>query len=705
MKFSLKFNYGAGATGKTLAASLRGLQIICALKRLLIIAWILTALFIVASLPACAAGRPPIWGISTIESPEGKIELRVAPTTSLSAKENVPGFEVFFNNTELLRGRLGLCVLGTNLLDGAALAGTRFQQFDSTYPMPFGKDNPVRNRYRQLTLNFTNDVVPVQKFQVIFRVYDDGVAYRYVLPRQKKAKSIRITDEPGRFQFSGDPRMWPLYSEGYVTPHEGIYDRARFSTLATNRLIDVPLLAEFTNGVSVAIAQASLLNYSGLFLQAEVKGNERWLDCKLPPLPGQQEVKVESRLPLVSPWRVLLIGNSPGRLIESDLIQNLNPPNVLGNPAWLKPGKTTFYWWNGIQEPFDVQKAVKWEENYIDFCASNGIAYHAIIGTEGNHPWYFQTRAGYDPPGQDADVSRPRDGFPIEKIVKYAHCRGVAIRVWVNWKPLSKNLDKAFAQYQKWGISGVMVDFLNRNDQEIVLFAQRAIQCAAQHHLNINFHNLWAPTGLERTYPNMVNHEGVLNLEYLKWSDRCTPRHDVTVPFTRMLSGPMDYHLGGFRAANRQDFKPRMVEPFVFGTRCRMLAMYVVYFNPLPMVADTPDAYEGQPGFDFIREVPTTWDETRVLDGQVGDDIIIARRKGTTWYLGAMTNWTPRQFKVDLNFLRPGRYEVTTWSDAIHSHDPNQLVFRECRMTAGDTLTMDLSSGGGEVVRIQPVAH
>lgn len=667
--------------------------------------WIPAAVIVVAFHRAWAAENPPGLGISGLESPDGHVELRLAsiPSSSeITGRE--PEFRILYDRNELLRGELGVCVQGTNLLNGAVLEASRSRDFDSTYPMPFGKNNPVRNHYLELTLDFTNGGAPLRTFEVVFRVYDEGVAYRYVFPKQKGAKSIQITDEPGKFQFAGDPRMWPLYRESYNTDHEGIYDRARFSALATNRLIDVPLLAEFTNGVSVSIAQAALLNYAGLFLETEEMGGDRWLECKLPPLPGQQEIKVESKLPLSSPWRAILIGRSPGQLIESDLIQNLNPPDVLGHPSWLKAGKTSFYWWSGVQEPFDVQKAVKWEENYIDFCASNGIAYHAIIGTEGNHPWYFQTRAGYNPPGPDADVTRPRAGFPIEKIVRYAHSKGVAIRIWVHWKPLSKNLDKAFSQYQKWGISGLMVDFLNRNDQDMVLFTERAIHCAARHHLNIQFHGVWAPTGLERTYPNVLNHEGVLNLEYLKWSERCTPQHDVTVPFTRMLAGPMDYHLGGFRAASLQDFKPRMVRPFVFGTRCRMLAMYVVYFNPLPMVADTPDAYEGQPGFDFIRDVPTTWNETRVLDGQVGNYIIIARRKNDDWYLGAMTDWTPRQFKLPLTFLRPGQYNVETWSDATNQPDPNRLVFKECRMRAGETLPMALAGGGGEVVHIRRVS-
>jgi alpha-glucosidase len=247
-----------------------------------------------------------------------------------------------------------------------------------------------------------------------------------------------------------------------------------------------------------------------------------------------------------------------------------------------------------------------------------------------------------------------------------------------------------------------MVDFLDRNDQEMVNFANQIVESAARHHLDVNFHGVWAPTGLERTYPNLFNHEGALNEEYLKWSDRCTPPHDVTMAFTRMLAGPMDYHLGGFRGAYRDQFKHRMVKPIVYGTRCLQLAMYVVFENPVPMVCDTPESYLGQPGFDFIQKVPTTWDETRVLSGEVDQYIVVARRKGADWYVGAMTGWTPRELSVPLNFLPPGEYRVETWSDIKDDPDANHLAFASRRLKAGDALSLNLNSGGGEVIRITP---
>jgi alpha-glucosidase len=662
------------------------------------------ALFLMIACNGLASQSASVQYPSSLLSPDGNIELRLALHVSSEGQGTQdPEFQVLFDGNELLRGELGLCVKKTNLWDRFSFEAAQLRQADFTYAMPFGKNNPVRDNFKELTLDLRSGVGWVQQFQVIFRVYDDGVAYRYVFAEQPNTESIDITDQSDRFHFSGDPKVWPLYRENYTTSHEGIYDHTRFSALAENQLIDVPLLAEFTNGVSVSLTQVSLRNYAGLYFKVSGKGTHRWLRCDLAPLPGREGIKVRSRLPLFSPWCVMLIGNTPGHLIESNLILNLNAPNAIGDTSWLKAGKTTFYWWNGNQEPNDVRKAVQWEKDYIDFCAKHGITFHTVIGTDADHPWYHQTGRLYNPPREDADVTRPRDGFPMEEVTRYARSKGVRIRVWVHWKPLSKHLEEAFTQYEAWGIAGLMVDFLDRNDQQMVNFLERVLQCAARHHLNIQFHGVAAPTGLKRTYPNLFNHEGVLNLEYLKWSDQCTPEHDVTVPFTRMVAGPMDYHLGGFRAAYSNTFKHRHVNPVIMGTRCHQLAMYVVIENPMPMMADTPEAYEGQPGFDFLCEVPTTWNETRVLSGVVGDYIVVARRQGPEWYVGAITDWTPRELTVPLDFLGEGPYHVETWADLKNSKDPNQLSFTQRRISANDTLILDLASGGGQVLHISPI--
>jgi alpha-glucosidase len=250
----------------------------------------------------------------------------------------------------------------------------------------------------------------------------------------------------------------------------------------------------------------------------------------------------------------------------------------------------------------------------------------------------------------------------------------------------------------------MMVDFFDHDDQASVEFAESILEAAARHHILIHFHGVWKPTGVERTYPNLMNHEGALNLEYLKWSDSCTPEHNLRMAFTRLIAGPMDYHLGGFRAVPRDRFKPQHIAPHVLGTRCHMLAMYVCFDNPAPMVADYPAAYEGQPGFDFLVQVPTWWDETRVLEGHIGELLVTARRKGTTWYLGALSAKRPRDLSLPLAFLSPGSYTVRTWRDLPETGaDPNRLVTETSKLTARDKLALHVSVDGGFVAILEPV--
>jgi alpha-glucosidase len=638
----------------------------------------------------------------TLFSPDKQIEVRVA--AGAADQGRAPGFEVRFKGQQLLNGQVGLTVANQNILENSIVKASGRRASDNSYTLVFAKNNPVRDHFNELSVELESGTGAVRQVQLVFRAYDDGVAYRYVIPRQEGVDTIAITDEPGEFQFAGNPQAWPLYRENYTTSHEGRYSSTRLSELADNQLIDLPLLLQYDNGVSAAIAQAALRNYAGLYLKAEGHAPSARLRCDLSPLPGPKDVKVRSRLPLRSPWRAILIGSQPGQLIESNLIVNLNDPSVIGDTSWLQIGKTTWTWWNGpYQEPVDFTVGLNWRtsKHYIDFCASNHIAFHSIVSTTDEHPWYFQTQHGFGP-APDSDVTRARPEVEMERTAEYARSKGVGLRLWVHWKALSDRLEQAFAQYEKWGIKGLMVDFLDRDDQEMVLFAERVLQSAAQHHLHIHFHGAWQPTGLQRTYPNLFNHEAVLNLEYLKWGDQCDPDHNLTVPFTRMLAGPLDYHLGGFRAADRAHFKAQNYKPNVLGTRCHHLAMYVVYENPMPMVCDAPTAYEGQPGFDFIKDVPTSWDETRVLQADVGHSIVVARRKGSAWYLGAMTDWTPRQVKVSLRFLPPGQFEVASWADAKDSQDPNDLHYQSRLIDAGSELVLDLAGGGGQALRIQP---
>ena len=342
------------------------------------------------------------------------------------------------------------------------------------------------------------------------------------------------------------------------------------------------------------------------------------------------------------------------------------------------------------------------QKTYIDFCAANGFAFHSVICDNEDTPWYRQTQKGVVP-GPDTDVTQVRTDLDLAAIRRYAQSKGVRLWTWVHQAALRGRVEEAFAAFERIGWSGMMVDFFDHDDQDTVEFAEEILQAAARHHILIHFHGVWKPTGWQRTYPNLMNHEGALNLEYLKWSDRCPPEHTLNLLFTRMVAGPMDYHAGGFRAVTREAFKPIYIAPNVLGTRCFQLASYVCFDNPNPMVADYPSAYEGQPGFDFLKAVPTWWDETKVLTGEVGEVLVTARRKGRTWYVGGMGAKQARELALPLTFLGSGSYTAKVWKDAPNSEaEPNELLTEAFTASSGDMLKVRMALDGGFVAQFSP---
>jgi alpha-glucosidase len=425
------------------------------------------------------------------------------------------------------------------------------------------------------------------------------------------------------------------------------------------------------------------------------------LTAKLSPFPGQPAVKVKAALPHKSPWRVMLISDRIGSLLESNIITTLNEPNKITDVSWIKPGKTTFPWWNGnvvpdtLNAPGNNFVTAKY---YIDFCARNGLEYHSVV-EYGLHQWYTDDGIRFQP-GPHADVTTPVPGLDMKKICDYAAKLGVGIRVWVHWAALYPKIDSAFALFEKWGIKGMMVDFMDRDDQEMVNIQTEILQKAAQHHLHIQFHGAYKPTGINRTYPNEFTREGTLNYEVAKWNRAgLSPDHDINIPFTRMLAGSTDYHLGGFRAVPATQFKAQYTKPLMLGTRCHMLAMFIVLENYLQMVCDYPAAYEGQQGFEFIKKLPTTWDEIKVLDAKISSHITIARRKNKDWYVGTITGNAATEMKLSLGFLGEGNYMAEIYTDADDvSKNPNHLLKQMKKVANNDVLHIKVAPGGGAVI-------
>jgi alpha-glucosidase len=545
------------------------------------------------------------------------------------------------------------------------------------------------------------------EWDIELRAYDDGVALRYGFPRQEKLSELAIEGEATEFRLARDPSILFMPLAGFTTSHEALYERKPLSQLPKDQLLAVPLLAVWEDGRAAAITEARLRSFAGMYLERPAGARTDVLRSRLSPLPDKPDAVVVARTPQWSPWRVVLLADRAGELIESNVLLVLNEPPE-GDFKWLKPGKTTFPWWNGTIEhgpPSTPEHNFAVNKAYIDFCARHNIAYHAICSVAGNRPWYVQLDPGFAQPQADTDILQPRPDIDLPRILEYARQKGVGIRLWVNWKPLKDKLDEAFAAYERWGVKGLMIDFMDRDDQQMVEWQERALRAAAKHKLHVQFHGSYKPSGEQHTYPNLFNREGVLNLEYLKWSDSCAPPHNVNVAYTRLLAGPVDYHLGGFRAAARDKFQPRDLLPLVLGTRCHHLALYIVYENPLPMLADVPEAYEGQPGFDFLVDVPTTWDETRFVAGEVGEYVVVARRSGDNWYVGGITNWTRRDLSLPLDFLSDGQFEGSLYGDSsLDGRKPNELRRETRQLSAKTTLDIRLASGGGFVAIMRPVA-
>lgn len=628
-----------------------------------------------------------------LASPDKSVRFRFYLT------KEAPVYSVSFKGKTLIEAsKLGLTFAGSDSFSSNLKTGKPvFSKADEYYDLPVGKASRVRNHYRQVLIPLTEK--NGRKINLVVRAFDDGVAFRYEFPQQKNWKNYTLTDENSTFHLAGDPKVLTLFRENYTTSHEGFYDHLPLSRIKADTLMDMPTLFEFPGKMYMAITEAALRNYAGMYL---IKHNGV-LKSDLSPLPGQKANKVKAVLPHKTPWRVMLIGDRPGVLIESNILTSLNEPTKIKDLSWLKPGKTTFHWWNGDVMPdttFAPGNNFEFNKYYIDFCAQNGIAYHSVIGY-GESAWYKNDGISYMP-GPNTDILKTTSGIDMQKICDYAKSKGVDIRVWVHWQALYPKLEAAFSQFEKWSIKGMMVDFLDRDDQEMVNIQEEILARAAAHHLHIQFHGAYKPTGINRTYPNELTREGTLNYENNKWGKPMSPDHDLNMPFTRMLAGATDYHQGGFRAVPDKDFKVQYTRPLMAGTRCHMLAMYVVLESYLGMVCDYPQAYAGQPGFEFIRDVPVVWDETRVPAGEVGEFVTLARRKGKDWYIGTINNTRAKSIDVKLDFLTEGNYTAEMYSDApdVAEH-PNHLVKQTRTLKKGDVLNIKLAAGGGQVLHLK----
>jgi alpha-glucosidase len=592
---------------------------------------------------------------------------------------------------------------GQTLGENVKLASSKPESVNTTIKALNYKKDVIEDRYNQLTLNFRGD------YGTIFRAYNDGVAYRFFA---KKKKPITVASEVAEFNFPQDHMIYipyandPHVGDMYQISFENIYNHIRLSEINKDTLAFAPVLVELPNGLKAAITEADLESYPGMFLKAGQKDFSLTGDFAPYPVEEKQgghnnlQSFVMKRAPYIAktegsrsfPWRVLIISEEDKELLNNDMIYKLAFPSRIKDASWVEPGKVAWDWWNDWNiSGVDFRAGINTEtyKHYIDFAAANNI--ENVLLDEG---W-----------ATSEDIMKVVPEINLQEIIDYGKQKDVGIWLWGGWLPLSKKTDEALSTYSKMGIKGFKVDFMDRDDQKMVDFYYHLAQKAAEYKLMIDYHGAYKPTGLQRTYPNVVNFEGVHGLEQAKWSNPDFPLYDSTIPFIRMLAGPMDYTPGAMKNANKHNFRAIHSTPMSQGTRAHQLALYVMYEAPFNMLADSPTNYlEEQESTRFIASVPTTFDETVALEGKVSEYAAIARRKGDTWYVGAITNWDGHDVNIDLSFLPEGAYEAEIFKDGINADREGSDYVREVvKVSSKDQLKAEMAAGGGWAARIYPV--
>jgi hypothetical protein len=778
--------------------------------------------------PALAGvGAPQARETASVSSPDGRLRVTVRVDPEFSYSVRYAGEDL------ILESPLGLEFADQPPLGpGLAIRQKETMSADDTYAPEWGPQKQISDRCNELAVALAESSPPGRYFQIIVRAYDNGVAFRYVLPRQPGLESFTLTKERTGFLPAGSPRCWAADFESFHSHQEAAYPSRKWSEMTAGPTWGVPVVMQFDDSVFAAITEAHLQDWAGMYLgidrarlgrllyasgplgsgdssipiDVSIEGmstlhlltepvatlwceNTLWagarvlgksesvkylselkplsfiqpvekdrrpdkaplrlggrsferglgtvarnvigfkLDRKfsrfqaeigvdtgqtgthrarfevyasstvdsgfqglvatLSPLPGTNGRQlVRASTPHQSPWRVLLVGKTPGSLIESTLIESLNPPPAFEDRSWIRPGIVQWdHWWSG-----DTKMDTETIKSFIAFAGENRLPYHLI-----DAGWY----GDFDRP--EADVTSVIPALAMDEIRRFAAEKNVKLWLWVHWSDLDRKLEEAFALYESWGIVGVKVDYMQRDDQEMVRWYERVVRAAANHRLMVDFHGAYKGTGEQRTWPNLMTREGVLGNEWNKWSRDATPEHNVTIPFTRMLTGPMDYTPLGFLNRTPAAFVPTSPTQ-VQTTRAHQLAMLIVYETPIVCICDLPEHYRGQPGFDFVPGLPTTWDESRVPSGAIGEHIAMARRSGRSWYLGVMNGAGKRTVKVPLEFLGAGTYTMRIFADAPDAAtNPERVAESTQEVRSDERYTFTCAPGGGAVARFDPV--
>ena len=639
-----------------------------------------------------------------LTSPDGRLEMKIHVGEGLS-------YDVLHDGVLLLENSRMSMTLQDGTIYGApgqTLKRARTRSVDRTVKSPVYKKSEVEEKFNELTLEFKG-------FKAVFRAYDEGCAYRFISGSEKP---FIVSDEQADFRFPEDRTAYIPYvnkkwkgslQDILINDFQCPYTCSKLSEWI-DRWSIAPILVQCPEGKSVVITEADLMDYPGMFLYNYKKGTGETLSGYFARVPDDVEIgghnmvqeMVNSRKDYIAecrpgaefPWRVIAVASSDKELTDSDIVWKLaTPADADTDWSWVHPGKVAWEWWNAWNiKGVDFEAGVNNDtyKYYIDFAAENRIEY--VILDEGWAVKYAN------------DLTQVVPEIDLEELVEYGRKRGVGIILWAGWYPFTKDMENVCRRFSEMGVKGFKVDFMNRDDQKMVEWYRDAAAMCAKYHMLMNFHGAYKPTGLQRTYPNVVNFEGVFGLEQMKWSatdvDHVT--YDVTIPFIRMVAGPMDYTQGAMRNAVKKNYRPIRTEPMSQGTRCHQLAEYVIFESPLNMMCDSPNNYRAeQECTDFISAIPTVWDETIALDGKVAEYVAMARRKGDRWYVGAMTNWDSRALELDLSFLPAGDYTMTIYQDGVNAHriatDYKKVT---CSVPASRKVEVKMAPGGGWAAEI-----
>jgi alpha-glucosidase len=635
-----------------------------------------------------------------LKSPDGKITVAIGSTGNLT-------WAITHENTRvILPSPISLSLsTGEVLGKDVAINNSKASAVHSTITATLYKKATIPDDYNQLVINFKKN------YSIIFRAYNDGVAYHFVTNRKD---SLTVSSEGVQFAFDNDYRTLvpyvrePRYGrDQFQTSFESLYEDRKLSEFLKDTLAMLPSLVELKDGKKAVILESDLEDYPGMYLQSN-PGTTNTLSGVHAPYPLAEKgggfnginYIVTNRTDYIAkttgtrsfPWRAIAISTSDKELANNDLVYKLASPSRLTDVSWIRPGKVAWDWWNDwniSHVDFKAGTNTPTYKYYIDFAAANGIEY--IVMDEG---WSVKY-----------ELDKISDKINLQEIIDYGKQKNVGVILWATAHAFMGKLDEELPKYAKMGVKGFKVDFFDRDDQKMVAFIYDLVKKAADNKLMIDMHGMYKPTGLQRTYPNAIGFEGVRGMENVKWAPSDdVPRYDVTLPFIRMMAGAMDYTPGAMRNSNKSNFRPISSMPMSQGTRCHQMAMYTVFEAPLGMLSDNPTVYQKeQECTNFIAKIPTVFDETVALDGKVGEYIALARRKGDTWYVGAMTNWNARDLTLDFSFLGNGTYEAEVFRDGFNAdRDATDYKREVITVTKNTKQAISLAPGGGWTARINP---